>query len=338
MPLAPEAVTVPLDRPARASAFAARSMLLAVSHSGAGAIVVAGERGHILLSSDAARTWTQASVPVSVTLTAVDARGEQALAVGHGLSVLRSTDGGKRWTRMLDGRELAPRLAARADAAQRAGNRKLAEKLARLSGEGPDKPLLAVVALDDGIAIAVGAYGVALHTGDGGRTWDSAIERFPGDEDRHFNAIRRVGRTLWIAGERGLLYRSNDEGRTFQAVKAPTQASFFAIDGGGATLVAAGLRGLVAISADGGATWETLDTRSTYSFTSLARDPRADGVFWAGDDSGGVWRIDARNRRASAVPLRAHGPIAALHVDDGRAAVAFGPLGSETLGTLPPTE
>src|SRR5213593_949007 len=73
-----------LDRPALPVAMAAKSMLLGAAQAGE-RLVAVGERGIVVLSEDAGRTWRQARVPVSVTLTAVrfvDAK--QGFVVGHG--------------------------------------------------------------------------------------------------------------------------------------------------------------------------------------------------------------------------------------------------------------
>src|SRR5580765_4846300 len=60
----------PLDVPAVASSLAPSRLLNGVARAG-GRIVAVGQRGHILSSDDQGKTWTQASVPVSVDLLAV---------------------------------------------------------------------------------------------------------------------------------------------------------------------------------------------------------------------------------------------------------------------------
>lgn len=331
-----EPVRGPLDRPAQTSPLAVHGMLLTAEITSDGRWVAAGERGHVVVSFDRGRSWKQAAVPTSVSVTAVDAHlPGLALAVGHGLTILRSTDGGQSWTKALDGRELARRFAEWGKAMARPDQKQLAHKLQRLAEDGADKPLLDVLMLDERSALAIGAYGVALFTEDGGRSWGSAFDRFPAEEDRHFNAICRVGRSVWVAGERGLLYRSDDGGRSFRAVKVSTQASLFAVAGRGNSVVAVGLRGAVVASADGGLTWDLLRTSSHYSFMTVVPDPDVEGVYWAGDESGGVWRIDARRRTAASTALRSRAPIAALLIDPSRKVTAFGLLGVDSVGDAP---
>ena len=65
------------------SAKASRTLLLDVAHAGA-RLVVVGDHGHILLSDDQGKTWSQARVPTRQLLTAVFFVDEQhGWAVGH---------------------------------------------------------------------------------------------------------------------------------------------------------------------------------------------------------------------------------------------------------------
>lgn len=70
-------------------------------------IVAVGEMGIILISGDNGETWQQASVPVSVTLTAVHfPTPDMGWAVGHQGVILHSSDGGKTWQKQLDGAQI----------------------------------------------------------------------------------------------------------------------------------------------------------------------------------------------------------------------------------------
>ena len=93
-----------LDQPARLSALAVRSPLLATARAG-DRLVAVGQRGHILYSDDSGKNWLQASVPVSADLNAVSfPTPQQGWAVGSDGVVLHSSDAGQTWTRQLDGR------------------------------------------------------------------------------------------------------------------------------------------------------------------------------------------------------------------------------------------
>jgi photosystem II stability/assembly factor-like uncharacterized protein len=326
----------PLDRPAQRSELAMHSVLLSVSGGRSGVLVAAGERGHVLISPDRGKSWSQSSVPVSVTLTSVHfAAGGQGLAVGHGLTVLRSVDGGRTWTRQLDGRSASRSFAAEAQVAASAGRVKLAAKLDRLAREGADKPLLDVLMVGPASALAVGAYGVVLASHDGGTTWTWGHDVLPDGEDRHINVIRRIGDSVWLAGEAGLLYRCADDVKHCEPVMTSSRATLFAMAGSGDTLVVASLRGELLVSVDGGRTWSVTKTQTEHSFTSAIVDPAAAGSFLLGDDGGAVWRLDATREHLMPTGLRSRLPIADLHLDKDRELTVVGMMGVEILGALP---
>jgi photosystem II stability/assembly factor-like uncharacterized protein len=113
--------------------------------------------------------------------------------------------------------------------------------------------------LDANRVFAVGAYGLCLVTADGGKSWQKR-ELIP--DDCHLNRISRgPAGTLYLAGERGTLLRSKDQGETWEPIRAPYEGSFYgivAVDG--ATILAHGLRGRLFRSTDDGASWTTVPT------------------------------------------------------------------------------
>jgi photosystem II stability/assembly factor-like uncharacterized protein len=186
--------------------------------------VAVGERGHILVSKDRGATWTQSPVPTRVLLTAVWMHDERmGWAVGHDETILRTRDGGATWDLVF----------ADPDA---------------------ERPLLDVWFRDAENGFAIGAYGAFLVTSDGGTTWS---ERPISEDDFHLNQIAAAADgTLYIAAEAGHLYRSADQGATWQPLAAPYEGSFFGFlplsDG---ALLVFGLRGELFRSEDRGATW-----------------------------------------------------------------------------------
>ena len=75
---------------------AGHSMLLD-GDSRDGLMVVVGERGHVLISSDG-NQWKQIAVPTRATLTGVYFQDKMnGWVVGHDAVILRTTDGGKLW-------------------------------------------------------------------------------------------------------------------------------------------------------------------------------------------------------------------------------------------------
>ncbi len=267
-----------LQRPAAPGARADAGVMLAIARAGS-RLVVAGERGIVLLSDDHGATWRQASVPVSVSLTAVqfvDAR--RGWAVGHGGAVLSTADGGSTWTLQFDGLQAA-RIAleaarAQADAPGASGGpaaRKQVADAERLVADGPDKPFLDVSFADERRGVIVGAYGLAFATDDGGVRWQSWMGRLPNPRGNHLYRIAAAGKRLVIVGEQGLVLRSDDAGAAFAAVETPYAGTWFGAransDGG---LLVYGLRGNAWASTDAAAPWTRLALGTPNSLADAA--------------------------------------------------------------------
>ena len=215
-------------------------------------LVVVGERGHILISSDDGSSWTQAKVPTRALLTAVHMHDERiGWAVGHDAVILRTDDGGESWT---------------------------------IVHQAPEEelPLLDVWFRDERSGYAIGAYGYFLATEDGGITWST---RVISDDDFHLNAILPAAgpnpghRQLFIAAEAGVAYRSVDGGESWQELNSPYNGSWF---GGLAfdedQVLLAGLRGHMFRSGDGGDTWKRIPTGTRATLTGAVR--LTSGLIW----------------------------------------------------------
>ena len=126
--------------PATKARLAAETLLLDGATAGSRLIVV-GQRGHALYSTDGGANWRQSEVPVQTLLTAVHMHDERlGWAAGHDAVVLRTDDGGATW---------------------------------RLLHHAPDwqVPLLDIWFSDPDNGLAVGAFGLFLVTRDGGESW-----------------------------------------------------------------------------------------------------------------------------------------------------------------------
>lgn len=271
-----------MDRPAVSVRSPERAVLMGAALAGARTVAV-GERGIVVLSEDGGKTWLQAATPTSITLTTVRfADTSRGWAVGHGGVVLATEDGGKTWVRRLDGRRIA-QIAL--DAARASGDATALRDAERLQADGPDKPLLDLLVMDAQHLLAVGAYGIALGSEDGGHTWTAWMQRLPNPKGLHLYAARLRGKTLLLAGEQGLVMQSNDGGLRFERIETPYKGSFFTAElPAGQTIVLAGLRGTVLRSLDGGASWAQLPTPMPVSITAsaLASDGRLLAVNQAG--------------------------------------------------------
>ena len=240
---------------APAAPVAARRLLLDGVLAGPDVIAV-GERGTILRSPDQGTHWERIESPTRATLTGVSfvpvAAPQLGWAVGHDAVILATADGGRSWTKPYQGENL-------------------------------QDSFLDVLALDAQRVIAVGAYGLAVVSVDGGQTWTqtdltgngtvigavgqlsptiafAAPVQFGAYSQPHFHRITRgpTG-TLYLAGERGTLLRSENLGESWQPIAAPYEGSFYGVLPLDArTLVAHGLRGHAYVSSDDGASWQAV--------------------------------------------------------------------------------
>ena len=236
---------------------ASKSLLLDIVLTPGDKLVAVGDRGHILLSTDG-QNWQQADVPVTSMLTSVFfIDSNTGWAVGHDATILKTSDAGLSW--------------------------QIQQYLPKV-----EKPLLDVVFKDADQGMAIGAYGQVYRTEDGGQNWHYEFhgELLPVEdveyleelklEDEalyldergsilpHFNRVETDGRTLYLAGELGLMAKSNDFGKTWQAFDEIYQGSFFDIVRTQAgNLLVAGLRGHVFRSLRNGTPWQASKTETT---------------------------------------------------------------------------
>lgn len=222
-----------LDRPAMVVSHPESAVLLSVTKAG-DRVVAVGERGIIIFSDDGGKHWTQGSVPSSDTLTVVKfVSPKVGWAGGHSGLVLHTQDGGSSWARQLDG-VAAAKLSL--DAAQaHFGGKKGVEAETQLAnaernvGDGPDKPVLDLLFENERRGSVVGAYGMILHTEDGGKTWVSWADRVDNPEARHLYGIAKAGNSYYLVGEQGLFLRSDDDGKKFKRIQTLYQGTYFSI-------------------------------------------------------------------------------------------------------------
>ena len=267
-----------LIRPALPSDKAHESLLLAITSAG-DRLVAVGERGHIV-HRDPGQAWQQAQVPVIAHLTEVDFPTPQVgFAVGHEGIILRSTDAGETWElihhELVAGPERAaakiPKLEAALEEAEAVGDLMDIEMLEMelddlyfLAEAEEVPPLLDVHFISSQLGFAIGGYNLFLVTEDGGDTWEDRSAALPNPQELHNNAIARdVNGRLFIAGERGQIYRSDDQGLSWEDISPRYEGSFFGLfttrDG---LLVATGLRGHLFISRNAGESWEQPDNQA----------------------------------------------------------------------------
>ena len=286
----------PLERAAIVASHLDRAAFLGVA-AVEDRLVAVGERGLVALSDDQGKSWRQARSPVSVGLTAVAFPTPQVgWAVGHFGVVLRSVDGGETWAKVLDGVQAARIVSDGVPTGT------TSRRAAQLVEEGPDKPFLDLHFDTPEQGWIVGAFGLMLHTVDGGRHWTSRTLELPNPKAAHLYAICAASGTLYVAGEQGLAMRSEDGGATFQRLSMPYQGSWFtAVASDDGTIVLGGLRGKVYGSADRGQTWQVVDLASPVAVTAAARG-RGGRIFLA-NQAGQVYVLAASAAHATRLDL-----------------------------------
>jgi photosystem II stability/assembly factor-like uncharacterized protein len=298
-----------LQQPALASHKASGSAFLALARAG-NRLIAVGERGIVMLSDDLGGSWRQASVPVSVSLTAVQFIDErQGWAVGHLGVVLHSSDGGATWTRQLDGLRAAQLVLSAEEAAGADANRLSVARA--LIEDGPDKPFFDLHFESPNSGVVVGAYNLAFRTDDGGRSWKPCMEQVDNPKGLHLYSLRTAGSKTYIAGEQGLLLRAAGDRERFQRVETPFKGTYFGVvaarDG---EVVAFGLRGKAFWSPNGVDRWQECETSSSNSLSAGLQ--LNDGRIVLASQTGDLLVSEDGGRRYSRLPGREPSPITGL--------------------------
>lgn len=204
---------------------APRDHLYALVQPAGGSLWAVGNDGKVV-SGDGQGRWQVQASGTRAHLQSVDAwDARHALAVGNDGTVLSTGDGGQTWLK--------------ADAPVSA----TANKLMR------------VQVLPDGAAVAVGEFNTVLLGSAYGRQWT----RLTPEQDVAWYGLAVRGSRITVAGEFGRLMQSDDLGRSWRAVRSPTEAHLTAVafsdDQRG---VAVGLNGTVLLSEDAGRSWQAV--------------------------------------------------------------------------------
>lgn len=249
----------PLDAPAVKTVRAVSSLLMAVVRSGDRRLVAVGQLGNIVLSDDAGKTWTQADVPLSVNLLSVRfATPERGWATGHYGVILTTTDGGQHWHRQLDGRE-ANRLIHDYYRRRVAAGEESMERYLRAADldyqNGPAQAFLDAWFTDTHTGYAVGSFGLIMRTDDDGKTWTPWMDRVDNPAALHLNAILGAEAGLFIASERGTVFRLDETQQRFVPTHTGYKGTFFGLVGDRDYVMAFGLHGNAYKSKDAGKHW-----------------------------------------------------------------------------------
>jgi len=201
-------------------------------------LVAVGKFGKIVRSEDGGREWSIVPSGVARPLFGVAfPTADHGVIVGAGGTVLVSADRGRTWT---------PRPI------------------------GVDRQLFTVRFVDARRGFIAGEFGTLLATQDAGEhwtrieiDWEKALPQLVdmlGLVEPHLYDVTFCDATHgWVVGEYGLVFSTEDEGRTWQKRRGGGlfDRHLFAVAcGGEGRVVAAGQGGEIVFSPDGGATWE----------------------------------------------------------------------------------
>lgn len=241
----------------------------------------AGQMGHILYSDDGGSSWTQAEVPVRSTILDVYFLNDQlGWAVGHEGLILHSSDGGKSWVKQYDGLRYGNEgLEYYTGLVEENPDNELypflVEEMDFAISQGADKPLFKVFFHDENYGHALGAYGMALVTRDGGKNWGPNLENYENDDFNHifdFAPLPTPGR-FFITGEAGLFLIGDINIQAAKRIHSvPWEGSFFtsaaASDG---AIVLGGLRGRMFRTDDEGQSWIVVEKPPTSALVGSTR-------------------------------------------------------------------
>jgi photosystem II stability/assembly factor-like uncharacterized protein len=347
----------PLESPALATDRAHQSLLLDITRVGS-RLVAVGAHGHIVYSDDNGNSWLQARTPSSVTLTAVYfPSATKGWAVGHDGLILHSSDAGENWVKQFDGylantaivkgaRENKDQAISALESAKRSGDATEIDSAEMLlenvtyaledaqydKKSGSTKPFLDVWFYDAKMGFAVGAYGMAFHTTDGGKNWIDWSAHLDNNDRMHINGISMVGpRALMIVGEQGLLLRSDDMGKNWHSLPTPYEGSLFGITAKNDDVLVFGLRGNLYHSLDGGIQWRKVRTNSEQ--TLMAGITKADKSVVLVGNGGSVILLNSRSENAKSIILPGRTTSAAVAQAPDGTLVIVGEAGVERIDT-----
>ena len=298
-------------------------VLIAITRVG-NRLVAVGEHGVITYSDDNGVSWKQASVPVTVTLTAIAfANATEGWAVGHYGVILHTDDAGATWQLQLDGIEANKLTMAAAKAAVAQSDQSPPAQHALMRANifmqaGPDKPFLSIWAPDPKEAIICGAYRMTMKTTDGGKTWADWSLHVDDPFSHNLYDITPVGQNLYIVGEGGLVFRSSDAGDDFATATKPNAATLLgAVATGDGGVFAFGVAGQAYRSDDGGSTWQPVALGASGNLTA-ATILASGAILVTGEDGGLFLSTDHAHsfkRLSLALPMELFGAAQAADGD-----------------------
>lgn len=252
-----------LDMAAPSTRQLAKGAFSGVSLAGS-RIIAVGARGIIAVSDDQAVTWKQVPSPVAsdlVSVRFVDAT--EGWIVGHDGVVLHSVDAGATWHKQMDGRDAQKLLAAHFSHLDSLGDPKAKRWLREISlnyANGPEQSLLDLWFDDKKNGYVVGSFGTVFRTSDGGSSWEPLMDKVLSDELVHMNSILKLNSNIYMASERGVVFKLNHKSGKFEQLSTGYKGSFFGLIEQDAQPLAYGLLGNAYRLSNDSKSWSKIDT------------------------------------------------------------------------------
>lgn len=240
-----------------------------------------GTRGLILHTDDAGRTWQKQMSGTEETLFGISFSNQRGWISGSGGVVLLTVNGGQSWA---------------------------------LQRGGTTASLFSIQFVSETAGFAVGSFGTALRSENGGLNWESLnlnwrvylrelIEK-KGQMEPHLYDINFVNADLgWIVGEFGLVLHTSDGGKSWKRQTVPVEKALFRVfftdeNRGWIT----GQNGILLMTDDQGRHWRSLDAGSQESLFNLVIQGRRGlivgerGTILTSEDGGITWRAKEDDR------------------------------------------
>jgi len=196
-------------------------------------VVVGTQDGAALVSVDQGKSWRRTALG-NVSLVDIATCGDQGfVAVDHYHKVWAADTDGGNWRSVPLEQPRTP-LAVTCD---KQGGWWVAGTNAVIAGShdqgktwkvtdlGEDAQITNIQFLSEKKAIALGEFGLAVHSGDGGATWEKG-GRIPGDF-YPYSALFRDGGEGWVSGIAGQMLHTSDGGRSWQKQANVAHASLY---------------------------------------------------------------------------------------------------------------
>jgi photosystem II stability/assembly factor-like uncharacterized protein len=237
-------------------------------------LVAVGEHGVIIYSDDNGETWSQAQVPVNVTLTCVAFAADGiGWAAGHFGAILKTQDSGATWAVQLNGIQANQLTLTAAQAPAVATDACPCAPLAlrratHFMEEGPDKPFLCLLVLSPQKILAFGAYRMAMLSNDGGASWtDWSLHIYDKYSHNIYDAVT-IGDVSYLVAEEGLVFASSDGSNSYLPLAPTSSITLFGVLGAGdGSLIVYGVAGTVFRSTDSGKSWTAITIASQDDIT-----------------------------------------------------------------------